>query len=237
MAGRGKPTRNSDYGWPSRLRWARGNSDASTAASILPAFEGARKRSASSDGRSLFRPVKRTQTNRLNRISPARPALRGLQNASRVHGTIERTTGMLGVRSATGRLRFIVSRSPATPFGARRVSAKNASSDLASCRSRKLGTAFRSPVTTLSPPLRGQRSCPAPSLPRQCFFAHPLDRKLLRSVRFRSRNRANSSPSTRCPRRSPALLQCHPVSTPLKVISHPPDQSVQPASPQQARLA
>jgi hypothetical protein len=131
----------------------------------------------------------------------------------------------------------IASRSPEAPFGARRVNAKNAASIPASCRSRKLGTAFRSPVTTLSPPLRGQRSRPAPSLPRQCFFANPFDPRLLRSVRFRSRNRANSSPSTRCPRRSPALLRCHPVSTPLKVVSHPPDQSVQPASSQQARLA
>jgi hypothetical protein len=112
-----------------------------------------------------------------------------------------------------------VSHSPATPFGAHRVNAKNASSTLATCRSRKLGTAFRSPVTTLSPPLRGQRSRPAPSLPRRSFFANPFDRRLLRSVRFRSRNRANSSPSTRCPRRSPALLRCHPISTPLEVYS------------------
>ena len=99
----------------------------------------------------------------------------------------------------------IVSCSLAAPFGVHRVNAKNASSIPASCRSRKLGTAFRSPVTTLSPPLRGQRSRPAPSLPRRRFFANSFDRRLLRSVRFRSRNRANSAPSTRCPRRSPAL--------------------------------
>jgi len=94
---------------------------------------------------------------------------------------------------------------PATPFSARRVSVENTSPFHASRRSRKLGTAFRSPVTTLSPPLRGQRSRPAPSLPRRIFFANPFDQKLLRSVWFRSRNRANSSPLTRCPRRSPAL--------------------------------
>ena len=64
-------------------------------------------------------------------------------------------------------LESIVSHSPATPFGARRVNAQDASSIPASSRSRKLGTAFRSPVTTLSPPLRGQRSRPAPSFPRQ----------------------------------------------------------------------
>lgn len=102
-------------------------------------------------------------------------------------------------------------------FSACRVNVKNASSRLASCRSRKLGTAFRSPVTTLSPPLRGQCSRPAPSLPHRCLFANPFDRRLLRSVRFRSRNRANSSPSTRCPRRSPALSRCYPTSTPLRV--------------------
>ena len=114
---------------------------------------------------------------------------------------------------------YTVFRSPATPFGACRVSAKNASSFHASRRSRKLGTAFRSPVTTLSPPLRGQRSRPAPSLPRRNFFANPFDRKLLRSVWFRSRNRANSSPSTRCPRRFPALSWLRPISTPLRVVS------------------
>jgi len=37
---------------------------------------------------------------------------------------------------------------------------------LISVRSRKLGTAFHSPVTTLAPPLRGQCSWPAPSIPR-----------------------------------------------------------------------
>jgi YVTN family beta-propeller protein len=99
----------------------------------------------------------------------------------------------------------IDSRSPETPFGAFRVNTENAAPIPASCRSRKLGTAFRSPVTTLSPPLRGQRSCPAPSFPRRRFFANPFDRRLLRSVRFRSRYRANSLPSTRCPRRSSAL--------------------------------
>jgi hypothetical protein len=38
--------------------------------------------------------------------------------------------------------------------------------DFASCRSRNLGTVFRSPATALSPPLRGQCSRPAPSIPR-----------------------------------------------------------------------
>jgi len=34
---------------------------------------------------------------------------------------------------------------------------------------------FRSPVTTLSPPLRGLGSRPAPSLPRRRVFAYPFD--------------------------------------------------------------
>jgi len=36
--------------------------------------------------------------------------------------------------------------------------------------------------------------------------ANPFDPELLRSIWFRSRNRANSSFRTRCPRRSPPLL-------------------------------
>jgi len=47
-----------------------------------------------------------------------------------------------------------------------RVIATNKSSpDSAPCRSRNLDTAFRSLTTTLSPPLRGQCSWPAPSFP------------------------------------------------------------------------
>ncbi len=41
------------------------------------------------------------------------------------------------------------------------------SSDSAPCRGRNLDTAFRSLTTTLSPPLRGQCSWPAPSFPHQ----------------------------------------------------------------------
>jgi len=69
--------------------------------------------------------------------------------------------------------------SSATPR--RRLSARigsvaaNAFSTSASHRSWKLGTAFRSPVTTLSPPLRGLGSRPAPSLPRRRVFAYPFD--------------------------------------------------------------
>ena len=68
-----------------------------------------------------------------------------------------------------------------------RVIAVARSSKLKSRRSRKLGTIFRSPVTTFAP-FRGQRSRPAPSLPRRSHYADPFDRKLLRSVRFSKPN-------------------------------------------------
>jgi len=52
---------------------------------------------------------------------PASPTCAGrrvLRRCLWMSDRLERTTGMLGVRSATGCLRLIVSRSPATPFGA-----------------------------------------------------------------------------------------------------------------------
>jgi len=65
----------------------------------------------------------------------------------------------------------------------RRVNAtKHILSGLRSRRSRKLGTAFCSPVTTLAPPLRGQCSRPAPSIPRTKSRAGPFDLRL--STRF-----------------------------------------------------
>jgi hypothetical protein len=51
-----------------------------------------------------------------------------IKKMSRVYGTIERTTGMLGVRSAEGRSGFRVYSSPPALFSARRVVATNASS-------------------------------------------------------------------------------------------------------------
>src|SRR5271166_1676437 len=113
---------------------------------------------------------------------------------------------------------------PSFPARRRRLSARAGSvqkrvfNGLASRRSRKLGTAFRSPVTTLS----HHYEVNAPALLLRfhaAVFANPFDPRLLRSVRFRSRNRANSSPQTRCPRRSAALLWCRPISTPLQVVS------------------
>ena len=68
-----------------------------------------------------------------------------------------------------------------------------------------LGTAFHSPVTALSLPLRGQRSRPAPSQPRRIT---PRIRSISSSfapLRFRGRCRASSSPDTRYPRSFPAL--------------------------------
>ena len=53
---------------------------------------------------------------------------KGRERMSRVRGTIERTTGMLGVRSAAECAGFPVCRSPASVFLARRVGATNVSS-------------------------------------------------------------------------------------------------------------
>jgi len=128
---------------------------------------------------------------------------------------------MLGVRSAAGCSRFHRLALTGNAFQRAPGQCTKRVFNKTSCRSRKLGTAFRSLVTTLSPPLRGQRSQPAPSLPRQNIFANPFDPELLRSVRFRSRYRANSSPRTRCPRRTPPLWQCPPDSTPLQVLLEP----------------
>jgi len=72
------------------------------------------------------------------------------------------------VRFATRCSEKTVHRSPPLLFSLPRVIATNtSSSDSASCRSRNLDTAFRSLTTTLSPPLRGQCSWPAPSFPRR----------------------------------------------------------------------
>jgi hypothetical protein len=68
-------------------------------------------------------------------------------------------------------------------------------------------------------------------------FANPFDSRLLRSVRFRGRTGAISTPGTRYSRRSPTL-PIHPRS-PLPFGSsfeNPPDQSVQPVPFQEARL-
>ena len=113
---------------------------------------------------------------------------------------------------------------------------KRVLSGSASRRSRKLGTAFRSPVTTLSPPLRGQCSWPAPSIPRQ-----RLSR--IRSIRGSSARFGFEAETGRIHHPRPVvradLRRSHDaitVSTPLGFFD-PPDQSVQPASSQEARLA
>lgn len=106
---------------------------------------------------------------------------------------------MLGVRSAAGCCRFRAYRSPAALFSrAPGQNNKRILGGLASRRSRKLGTAFRSPVTTLTPPLRGHCSRTCSFASTQETWRRPVRSRALRSVRFRSRNRANSSPSTRC---------------------------------------
>jgi hypothetical protein len=79
------------------------------------------------------------------------------------------------------------------------------------CRNTIAGSAF--PPCTFDSPLK--------------IIASPFHFKLLRSVRFRSRSGALSPPETRFPRRSQALSKLRSTSTPLWVLSNPPDQSVQ----------
>ena len=69
-------------------------------------------------------------------------------------------------------------------------------------------------------------------------FANPFDSRLLRSVRFRGRTGAISTPGTRFPRRSPTFLIYPRFPLPLRSsCENPPDQSVQPVPFQEARLA
>jgi len=107
---------------------------------------------------------------------------------------------------------------------------------LASCWSRELGTAFRSLATTLSSPLRGQRSRPAPSLPH------------------RKTSQARSIPSSSTPsgfdavrgefhawNPLPVWISSAPMTStdphsPLGLLD-PPDQSVQAVPSREARLA
>jgi len=85
-------------------------------------------------------------------------------------------------------------------------------SRVASDRSRKLGTAFRSLATTLSPPLRGRSSQPAPSIPHNSF-SRPVRSQALRSTRFRSR--AGRIPNLRPVVNSCLLRSCGDLPSPL----------------------
>lgn len=99
-----------------------------------------------------------------------------------------------------------------------------------------LGTAFHSPVTALAPPLRGQRSRPAPSPPRgrnsrirsiSGSFAPP---------RFRGRCRAILCRTPVFHVHFPRSHDLDGLHSPLGHCS-PPDQSVQPLQPPEAHLA
>jgi hypothetical protein len=124
----------------------------------------------------------------------------------RVHGTIQRTTRMLGVRCAA-RLRPITlclllaaaAFLPASGHNNAHRHRIRISPELV------LGTAFHSPVTALSPPLRGQRSRPAPSPPRRITSQIRSISGSFAPLRFRGRYRAISSPDTRFSRSFPAL--------------------------------
>ena len=125
--------------------------------------------------------------------------------------------------------------SPSLPFSLRRVNAVT-SFNFASCRSRNLGTVFRSPVTALSPPLRGPCSRPAPSIPR--YKLSRVRSTFDSSAPFgfeadTGRNRRQKPVSRANLRRSCSFPGIH---SPSGVLTDPPDQSVRPVPPQETRL-
>jgi hypothetical protein len=109
--------------------------------------------------------------------------------------------------------------------------------DRLSCRSRNLDTAFRSLATTLSPPLRGQRSWPVPSIPHR-----RLPRT--RSIQNSSAPFGFEAEPGRCQRPAPVSRvhlqrsRSFPRSPlPLRSsLENPLDQSVQPVPVREARL-
>jgi len=111
-------------------------------------------------------------------------------------------------------------RSPSPPFGLRRVNAITRSkrrilpepesrSGLSLARNGAFATIARSAFPT----------CAFDSTLQT--FANPFHSRLLRSVRFRGRHGAKSSPEARFPRQFAALLQFSPASTPLWVFFKP----------------
>jgi hypothetical protein len=139
-------------------------------------------------------------------------------NASRVHGTIERTTRMLSVRSAAKCALSFACRSPPLPFGLPRVNAANAFYSLRTLPepvSRCGLSLVRNDACT---PLRSQCSRPAPSIPRRIPSRIRSIADSFAPFGFEADSGAISLPATRFPRRSPALSWFLPVSTPLQVL-------------------
>jgi hypothetical protein len=151
---------------------------------------------------------------------------------ARVHGTIERTTGMLGVRSAANLSSSLRIAARRRCFSTCAGSVPQSIVKLKSLRrSRKLETAFHSPATTFA------RHCEVnvPDLPlrlRAENLTEPVRSRTppLRSV-FEAEPGRILRPLPVALRRSPALLRFHSISTPLQAyLKSPPDQSVQPSS-------
>ena len=125
--------------------------------------------------------------------------------------------------------------SPPLPFSLRRVNAVT-SFNLASCRSRNLGTVFRSPVTALSPPLRGPCSRPAPSIPR-CKLS-PVRSTFNSSAPFGFEADTGRNPHQKPVTRANLRRSCSfpGIHSPLGLFTNPPDQSVRPVPPHETRL-
>ena len=90
----------------------------------------------------------------------------------------------------------------------------------APCRSRNLDTAFRSLTTTLSPPLRGQCSWPAPSFPHRRLLRIRSIPGSSAPFGFEAEPGRRQCPETRYPL-PPSTLRILPrsLSTPFRVFS------------------
>jgi len=106
----------------------------------------------------------------------------------------------------------------------------------ASCRSRKLGTAFRSPATTLS----HHYEVNAPALFLRFRAVDPSQTRSIEAPPLGSVSKPNRAKIiTFDPLSAPTFdaLEMAPIPTPLQAVSSLSDQSVRSASSQQARLA
>ncbi len=125
--------------------------------------------------------------------------------------------------------------SPPLPFSLRRVNAVT-SFNFASCRSRNLGTVFRSPVTALSPPLRGPCSRPAPSIPR--YKLSRVRSTFNSSAPFGFEADTGRNPHQKPVTRANLRRSCSfpGIHSPSGLFTNPPDQSVRPVPPHETRL-
>jgi len=161
---------------------------------------------------------------------------------SRVHGTIQRTTRMPGVRCAgrsrpNGPCRSLAAAAFLPATGQCNVHRRRIRISPEPASRHGLSLAHNDAFATIK----------GSTFPTCAFDAtrknivNPFDLQLSRSIRFRGRYRAMSSPETRFPRRisMPPRFRRSPLAIgPLRLCrDRPTDRSVQPFPPREARLA